>query len=218
MPTVATWDFGPMASGRSPWSDGAVTPRSAASTAPSKIDYPLQWALTCRAALAMLFGLSEGAMLLFAFWLPRITAALMATFFTGFALLDGLVALFAAAWGWRRGGRWRLLACKGLTGVAAGLAVVFQAPGQKPGALAIFAWWAIITGLLQAVEALFLGTHRGRPFLAATAVLSVAFGALILGRPPRDLMTLVVCVAAYGLLLGVLRLIVAIRLQSPDLV
>ena len=207
-----------MASGRYPWSDGGVTARSGEPTAHSMIDYPLQWALTCRAALAMVFGLSEGAMLLFAFWAPRITAALMATFFTGFAVLDGLVALFAAAWGWSRGGRWRLLACKGLTGAAAGIAVVFQAPGQKPGPLAIFAWWAIITGLLQAVEALYLGAHRGRPFLAATAVLSVAFGALILGQPPRDLMMLVVWVAAYGLLLGLLRLIVAIRLQSPHLV
>ena len=55
--------------------------------------YPVQWALTGRAALALLFGLSEGAMLFFAFWLPRITAAMMATLFTGFALLDGLVAL-----------------------------------------------------------------------------------------------------------------------------
>lgn len=182
------------------------------------MDYPVQWALTSRAALAMLFGLAEGAMILLAFWLPRITAGLMATLFMGFALLDGLVALLAAVWGWRRGGRWRLLACKGLTGIAAGIAVLFQAPGQKSGALAIFAGWAIITGLLQAVEALFLGAHRGRPVLIATAVLSVAFGALILGRPPQDLMTLVMHVAVYGILLGILRLIVATRLQSPDLV
>jgi len=183
------------------------------------MDYPLQWALTLRAVLALLFGLSEGAMLLFAFWLPRITAALMATFFTGFALLDGLVALFAAAWGWSRGGRWRLLACKGLTGVAAGIAVVFRAPGQRPGPLAIFAWWAIITGLLQAVEALSLGSgHRGRPLLAAITVLSVTFGGLILGRPPQDLMTLAFYIAAYGLLLGVLRLMLAFRVQSPDLI
>ena len=68
------------------------------------------------------------------------------------------------------------------------------------------------------MEAFFLGAHRGRPILVATAVLSLAFGSLILGRPPRDLMTLVMHVAAYGILLGILRLIVATRLQSPDLV
>jgi len=171
-----------------------------------------------RAVLALLFGLAEGAMILLAFWLPRITAALMATFFTGFALLDGLVALLAAAWGWKRGGRWRLLACKGLTGAIAGIVVFFRAPGQTPRPLTIFAWWAIITGLLQAVEMLSLGTRPGRPWLAATAVLSVAFGAVILGRPPRDLMTLAMHIAAYGFLLGVLRLVIAIRLQSADLV
>jgi uncharacterized membrane protein HdeD (DUF308 family) len=169
-----------------------------------------------RAVLALLFGLAEGAMVLFAFWLPRISAALMATFFTGFALLDGLVALLAAAWGWKRGGRWRLLACKGLTGAIAGIAVFFR--GQTARPLTIFAWWAIITGLLQAVETLSLGTRPGRSWLAATAVLSVAFGALILARPPRDLVTLAMHIAAYGLLLGVLRLIVAVRLQSADLI
>ena len=52
----------------------------------------------------------------------------------------------------------------------------------------------------------------------ATAVLSVAFGSLILGRPPQELMTVALSVAVYGLLLGILRLIVAFRLQSPDLV
>lgn len=166
----------------------------------------------------MLFGLSEGAMLLFAFWLPRITAALMTTFFIGFALVDGLVALAAAAWGITHGGRWRMLACKGLTGVVAGIAAILRPPGQKPGPLAIFAGWAIITGFLQAVEALTVGDRRSRPLLAATAVLSVGFGTVVLARPPEDLMTVAAHIAAYGLLLGILRLIVAIRLERPDLI
>ncbi len=196
-----------------------MTPsQSAAAPAPSRMDYPIQWALTSRAALALLFGVANGAMLLFAFWMPRIALALMGTLITGFTLVDGLVALLAAAWGWRRGGRWRLLACKGLAGVAAGIAVVLQPTGQKPAALVILAWWAIATGLLQAVEALFVGAPRGRPVLVATAVLSMGFGALVLIRPPQDLMALVMHLAAYGILLGILRLIVAIRLHSPDLV
>jgi uncharacterized membrane protein HdeD (DUF308 family) len=182
------------------------------------MDYPLQWALTSRAVLAMLFGVANGAMILFAFWMPRIALALMGTLITGFTLLDGLVALFAAAWRWHRGGRWRLLGCKGLAGIAAGIAVALQAPGEKPDALAIFACWAIVMGLLQAVEALLLGAHQGRLGLWITAVLAVAFGSLILARPPQDLMTMVMQVAAYGILLGIVRLILAIRLKSPDLV
>jgi uncharacterized membrane protein HdeD (DUF308 family) len=186
---------------------------------PPRLEQPVQWALTFRAILALLFGLGEGAMLLFAFWLPRISAALMATFFTGFAMLDGLVALFAAAWGFTRGGRWRLLACKGVVGVVAGIMMVLTAPGQRGSALTILAWWAIITGLLQAVEALVLrGGWQGRPLLIATAVLSVAFGGLILARPPQDLVTLALHLAAFGILLGILRVTIAFRVRSPDLV
>jgi uncharacterized membrane protein HdeD (DUF308 family) len=193
-----------------------MTTRSATPGAPAS--GAVQWALTGRAVLAMMFGLAEGAMLLFAFFVPRITAALMTTFFVGFALLDGLVALIAAAGGLSRGGRWRLLACKGLTGVVAGVAAMLRPPGQKPGPLAILAGWAIITGLLQAIEALALGHRPGRPLLVATAVLSVGFGALMLGRPPQDLTALALSIAVYGILLGILRMIVATRLDSPDLV
>lgn len=191
--------------------------RGPVSSAPSRLDQPAQWALGFRAILALLFGLAEGAMLLFAFWLPRITAALMATFFAGFVVLDGLVALFAAAWGLTRGGRWRLLACKGVTGVVAGVLVLFFAWWQKP--LVVLAWWAIVSGVLQAIEALVLrGGWRGRPLLVATAAISVIFGVLILVRPPQDLMTLALHVAAFGLLLGILRVIIAFRIQSPDLI
>jgi uncharacterized membrane protein HdeD (DUF308 family) len=187
------------------------------SSNPPRLEQPVQWALGFRAILALLFGLAEGAMLLFAFWLPRITAALMATFFAGFALIDGLVALFAAAWGLTRGGRWRLLACKGVTGVVAGVLVLFFAWWLKP--LVVLAWWAIISGVLQAIEAMALrGGWRGRPLIVATAVISLVFGVLILARPPQDLMTLALHVAAFGLLLGILRVIIAFRIQSPDLV
>jgi uncharacterized membrane protein HdeD (DUF308 family) len=157
-------------------------------------------------------------MFLFAFWAPRITAAMMATLFTGFALLDGIMALAGAARGLARGGRWMLLTCKGLVGVMAGIAVIFRPPGQKPGPLAIFGCWAVVTGLLQAVEAVRIGAHRGRPLLAVTAALSLAFGGLVLVRTPGDLMTLALYVAAYGLLLGALRIAVAMRLDSPQLI
>lgn len=75
-----------------------------------------------------------------------------------------------------------------------------------------------VTGLLQVVETVRIGAHRGRPLLAVTAALSLAFGGLVLVRAPGDLMTLALYFAAYGLLLGALRIAVAMRLDSPQLI
>ena len=76
--------------------------RAGALRAPAGAEGPFQWVLAGRAVLAVIFGISEGAMFLFAFWAPRITAATMATLFTGFALLDGTMALAGAARGLAR--------------------------------------------------------------------------------------------------------------------
>jgi hypothetical protein len=51
-----------------------------------------------------------------------------------------------------------------------------------------------------------------------TAVLSLGFGGMVLLRPPGDLLTLTICLAAYGLLLGGLRIALAMRLDSPQLI
>ena len=49
-------------------------------------------------------------------------------------------------------------------------------------------------------------------------VVGFALGVLILVRPPQDLVTLAVHVAAFGLLLGILRVMIAFRVRSPDLI
>ena len=59
-----------------------------------------------------------------------------------------------------------------MTGVVAGVLVLFFAWWQRP--LVVLAWWAIITGLLQAIEAMVLrGGWRGRPLLFGTAAISL---------------------------------------------
>src|SRR5213596_499483 len=85
-----------------------------------------------------------------------------------------------------------------LTGVAAaGLVLLLPAAS----ALAIFAWWAVVIGLFEAVESLASGSRR-----VLVSVLSLALGLFVLAGPVHDPSLLLLAVALYGVLAGAGRL------------
>src|SRR5260370_12130668 len=129
-----------------------------------------------RAARALLFGLVSAAMVVWGALMPRPTSAVVLVIFGGYALLDGLVAVFAArAAAASRG----LLALEPLVGIAAGIAaavLVRQSSDLSAVLRALIAGWAIVIGVIQVIEAGVLPLQRGRPLLAATGALSLLLG------------------------------------------
>lgn len=164
---------------------------------------PVQWGPAIRGALLLLFGVSEGVLILFAFRVPNITVREMVMLLTVFLVADGAVALWEAARG-RQSAR-RLLASEALLGVAAGVALlILQAPWSVP----IFAVWVIVTGVLDAMPTLTASPAPGRIVIA---VLSLAYGVLALAGPLRDRALLLLVGAAYSVIVGSLRLRRAMR-------
>src|SRR6266481_1095762 len=97
----------------------------------------LRGTLGVRAALALLFGLVSAAMVIFG----------------GYALLDGLVAVFAARAA--AASRW-LLALEPLVGIAAGIAaavLVRQSDDLRAVLRGLIGGWAIVIGVIQVIEA-----------------------------------------------------------------
>jgi uncharacterized membrane protein HdeD (DUF308 family) len=172
--------------------------------------------LGIRAFLALLLGLVGFFMVVLAVFMPRTTAVLVVGLFAAYALLDGLLSIFAAARAVRRARPRFLMLVEGLVDVATAVTAFILVQGERPrGLLALIAAWAIVTGALQMGWTFSVDIQRGRSLLAVAAALSVAFGASLLGWRPPDLLTAVWRLAAYALLLGVLRLVVTLWLQGP---
>jgi uncharacterized membrane protein HdeD (DUF308 family) len=179
---------------------------------------PGRLVLGLRALLALLFGMTALFMIILAALLPRASTILIVQFYAGFVLLDGLLCLAAAARAMMRPLPRSLIALEGVVEVVTAIAafvLIANLDAQPRGIiLLLMAAWAIVTGVLELGWGLSAHVSRGRGLLVAAALLSVAFGllVLILGRP--DLVTAVWRLAVYAVFVGLLRLLVTFRLHG----
>ncbi len=179
---------------------------------------PGRLVLGLRALLALLFGMTALFMIILAALLPRASTILIVQFYAGFVLLDGLLCLAAAARAMMRPLPRSLIALEGVVEVVTAIAafvLIANLDAQPRGIiLLLMAAWAILTGALELGWGLSANISRGRGLIVAAALLSVAFGliVLILGRP--DLVTAVWRLAVYAVFLGLLRLLLTFRLQG----
>jgi len=179
----------------------AMTP-AAVSSVPLQESPRSHRGLAIRGALLLLIGLLEGALLLFAFRIPNITTQEMLIALAAFLLVDGAVALFDAAAAGNRGS----LVGEGIVSVAAGVAIFMSGSLWRPR---IFPVWAIVTGLLEIVQA---RTPGGRtPGRLAAAIVSVLYGVFALVGPVHDRAVLILVAATFAVIAGGLRLSGALR-------
>jgi len=176
-----------------------------AAAAVSEPTLPSQRVLAVRGALLVLFGLVEGALLLFGFHIPNVTTRVLVVAFAGFVLADGLATLFESVAAMNRGGRWIGPAANTVAGIAACVIALFVT--HHP--LRTFAWWVLVTGVLEAWTTLWPGP--GSRSRIAAAVISVALGLLMHTGPFYDNARLILAMAVYGLIAGALRVQAALR-------
>jgi len=167
------------------------------------------WALALRGLAAILFGI-------LAFAWPGITLFVLILFFGAYMLVDGIFAIVAAVRAAREETRWWLLLVEGILGVVAGL-VTFFWPGLTALALLyLIAAWAIVTGIMEIVEAIRLRQELvGEWALILSGALSVIFGVLLVVIPARaGLLSLTWLIGIYAVAFGVLLVILAFRVRN----
>jgi uncharacterized membrane protein HdeD (DUF308 family) len=165
------------------------------------------WTFTLRGVFALLFGF-------LAFVAPGATLTTLVFVFGFYAILNGVLALYAA-WNLRSFDRWWLLFLEGLLGIAAGV-IAFVYPGAAAIAfLSILAVWAILAGILQIVEAIRLRQEIENEWsLGLSGLASVVFGVLLVVWPRSGLVTISWIIGLYAIAFGVMLLILGSRLRG----
>jgi uncharacterized membrane protein HdeD (DUF308 family) len=167
------------------------------------------WLLLLRGLAAIAFGL-------IAFFWPSITLVALTYLWGAYALVDGVVAIWAAfnVSGGDAGPRWWL----GLSGVVSILAgiVAFAYTGMTALVLLMFiAVWAIIIGALQLYAAVQLRkVIENEWLLVLSGLLSIAFGAVLIAWPSTGTLAVIWTIAWYAVLFGCLLIGLAFRLKT----
>lgn len=164
------------------------------------------WVLALRGLAAIIFGV-------LAFAWPGLTLAFLIFLYGAYALIDGILAVIAAA---RTGHdhRWGLL-IEGLVGVVAGV-VAFVWPGITALVLLyIIAAWALVTGVFEIIAAVRLRRAINNEWLLVlSGILSVLLGIALFLAPGAGALALVWLIAAYAIVFGIVLLALGWRLHG----
>ena len=165
------------------------------------------WALVIRGVAAIAFGILTFAK-------PSISLLALVTLWGAYAIVDGVFSVVLSIRGARIVPGWGWFLAEGLVSIAAGV-VTFLWPGITALVLLVMiAVWAVLTGIAEIATAIRLRRHlRGEWLLAASGVLSIVFGVLLVVNPGQGALTVTWLIGAYAVLFGALLVALGVRLH-----
>jgi uncharacterized membrane protein HdeD (DUF308 family) len=165
------------------------------------------WALLLRGLVAIGFSILAWAR-------PGPTLAVLLVLLGAYLIADGVTALGGAMSAARRDESWGLIAFEGILGIALG-AFALARPGKALAiAFVVIALWAMVTGLLEIIEAIRLRKYIPNEWLLIlSGIVRIAFGALLLSRPAAGVLTLLWIAAAYALIEGIILVALSFRMR-----
>ena len=148
---------------------------------------------------------------------PSVTFTVLVVLLGVYAFVSGLfTVLVGAVWppGW--GLRW-LMVLEGVLGIVVGVLIFLRPESAAIALIYLIAAWAIITGILQIVQALRLRrVIDGEWALIVGGLVSVIFGALLAIWPKESLIALVWIFGVFAVAFGVMQLVMANRVRRMD--
>jgi len=168
--------------------------------------------LAVRGALAIVLGLATAGLFTLAVMFPRVTTDVLVLLFGFYVVLDGVAALVgtprtSAGYAW-----W--LRLQGLLGVCVGFGIVNHRGAIGASLFYLVIGWALLTG---ALDLLITRQIRavGAGILKLAGAASLVLGIVILSAwPGGGLVPFVWLLAAYALIVGIVRVAAAFRLRA----
>jgi uncharacterized membrane protein HdeD (DUF308 family) len=166
------------------------------------------WVIGLRGVLAIVFGI-------LAFAWPGLTLSVLVVLFGAYAFVDGILDIVVALRG--DASHRLMLLIEGIVGVLAGLGAFFWPGLTALVLLYIIAFWAIVTGVLEIVEAVRLRRVINNEWaLIIGGVLSVLFGIVLLAAPGAGALAVVFIIGVYAVIFGIALLGLAWRLREHN--
>ncbi len=163
------------------------------------------WVIALRGVAAILFGV-------LALWVPVAAMLALAIYFAAYVFVDGVLALIAAVRAARAHQRWGLLAFTGVLNIAMGIIAALFPVAAILAFVLVNAVWALLAG--GALVGTAFRIHEGRWWLAASGVVSIIWGVLLLISPLIGALVLTWWLGAYCLVFGCLLLVLAFKLHD----
>ncbi|THV29156.1 HdeD family acid-resistance protein [Glycomyces paridis] len=154
-----------------------------------------------------IFTIVFGAMAIF--W-PDITILALVILFGAYAIVDGFTAIIMGA---RRASGRGFLIFMGVLGVIAGLIALFWPGITAVALLYVIAFWAIVTGVAAIVSGFGLGDSGGRWLFVLSGLAGVLLGILLLIKPGKGAVALVVTIGFLAIIWGVITVVTSVRLR-----
>jgi uncharacterized membrane protein HdeD (DUF308 family) len=166
------------------------------------------WAIALRGLVAVLFGIVT-------FMWPGVTLSVLAPLFGAYAMINGIFAMIEASRRDVSQERWRPLLFEGVVSIMVGV-MIFAWPGLTAmGLLFLIAFWAIVTGVFEIITAIRLRHEiRGEWMMALIAILSMAFGLLLLAFRAPSAFLVILLIRAFVFAIGALMIALAFKLRS----
>jgi uncharacterized membrane protein HdeD (DUF308 family) len=174
-------------------------------------------ALAARWWVPVLRGLAAILLGVLAIVLPGPSLLALLLVWGAYAVADGILSLVLSLRGARAGRRWGWLLFEGIVSLAAGL-LTFVWPGMTALALLILiAARALVAGVAAIAAAIRLRRQiNGEWLLAASGLLSIALGVILIAAPGAGALAIVWTIGCYALVFGALLIAFGLRLQRWD--
>jgi len=166
------------------------------------------WLLALRGIAAVVFGV-------FAVLLPGITLLWLVALFAAYAIFTGVVSIAVAVRSRRHENDWWIQLLLGLVAVAGGVAALVYPDITALTLVFIIGFTVLFTGVLDLAAAIRLRRQiRNEWVLAASGLVSIIFGVLVILFPGAGALALVGIIGAYAFLTGILLLAIAMRARA----
>ncbi|MBN2105155.1 HdeD family acid-resistance protein [bacterium] len=167
------------------------------------------WVSLLRGLIALIIGALALAR-------PIETFNVVLIFFVVYLLLDGLVTGTLAFLHRSVAKQWRVFFVEGFLGLILGLFALIW-PGMTALILVyLFAFWALITGLLEILSGIQMRRHMlsGEWLMILTGIVSILLSIVLFFNPRVGAVSLIWILGLFLILFGILQIVMALRLKK----